>query len=89
MYLVDRIIPALQSYLISPALHANATSQSQLQGGIFVDLNPDKLNEVKDLLNTMMIQCKNNIALANDIKSLFSLMKEFSINAYSFCNAPH
>jgi L-ascorbate metabolism protein UlaG (beta-lactamase superfamily) len=43
-------VPLLESYLQSPQVHINASSNPQLRGGFFVNIEQDRSGQVRDLL---------------------------------------
>ena len=43
-------VPLMESYLQSPEVHINASSNPQLRGGFFVNVESDRAGEVRDLV---------------------------------------
>jgi L-ascorbate metabolism protein UlaG (beta-lactamase superfamily) len=46
-------VPLLESYLQSPQVHANASRNPELRGGLFVDIEESRREEIRDLLNSI------------------------------------
>ncbi|MDW6005413.1 MBL fold metallo-hydrolase [Vibrio mangrovi] len=55
-YLVQRQIPLLKSYIKMPKLHTMAARSPRLEGGNFVDLAPEYLDECCVLLDQLLAQ---------------------------------
>ncbi|RZP96965.1 MBL fold metallo-hydrolase [Vibrio vulnificus] len=55
-YLVQRQIPLLKSYLKMPKLHSAAARSAKLEGGNFVDLEQEHLDECRILLDGLLSQ---------------------------------
>ncbi len=71
-----RHLPIIDSYLLSPKLHAKAVQNSKMKGGPFMDFSEDRKDDIKLLkINTLSRQSQM-IDLANAIKEL----DEFLLN---------
>ncbi|WP_433149141.1 MBL fold metallo-hydrolase [Actinomadura nitritigenes] len=46
-------VPLLESYLQSPQVHINASRNPELRGGFFVNIDPSRVAEVRDLLTAI------------------------------------
>ncbi len=84
LILISRIIPALESFLKSPTLHQDAAAQKKLQGGIFVGLSHEDLDQAKKLLCKLKNDLLENHRLAHDIKNLYRQLKYFSLSGEQF-----
>jgi L-ascorbate metabolism protein UlaG (beta-lactamase superfamily) len=66
-------VPLLESYLQSPQVHINASSNPELRGGLFVNIEEARSGEVRDLLATIkrdraaMLDFATAIAEAEDL----------------------
>lgn len=67
--LVQRYIKTMESYIESPDIHAQAVKNPKLLGGPFIDLNGEKVEEVKELLDYTKVRCKKLIELEEALKS--------------------
>ena len=67
-HLSEYQIPALQSFVENPALHAQACRSPELAGGPFVNIEVERVEEVKALLGEMQIQMAHNIRMARDLR---------------------
>ena len=72
--LADRYIKIMQSYVQNPQIHAQAVKNPDLLGGPFIDLNGEKVVEVKKLLEETKENCKSMLELANDLKEFDKIL---------------
>ena len=66
--IIDRHLKIMESYIQNPEIHEQAVKNPKLLGGPFVDLNKEKVDEVKDLVTQTKINCSTLITLANAFK---------------------
>jgi L-ascorbate metabolism protein UlaG (beta-lactamase superfamily) len=69
MTLVDRYIKIMKSYIQSPQIHEQAMKSPELMGGPFIDLNGEKVDEVKTLLEKTQKEAKALVSFSADIKA--------------------
>jgi len=85
MNILGRHIPIMDSYLSSPAIHADAILNPKMKGGPFMDLGGVRLNEVDDLLQHTRENQIESIKLGKAIKDLDKLLvleaKGFSLES--------
>ena len=67
-YLSDRYLKIMQSYVQAPQIHAQAINNPELLGGPFIDLNGEKVDEIKKLIEDTQEQCKVLLGLSKSIK---------------------
>lgn len=67
--LSERFIKIMQSYIQSPQIHAQAMKNPELMGGPFIDLNGEKVSEVRTLMEKTQQEAKKILSLAEDIKT--------------------
>lgn len=68
--IVERHLKIMQSYVQNPQIHSQAVKDPKLLGGPFVDLDGQKINEIKDLINQTKKDCKQLISLSDAFKEL-------------------
>jgi len=73
--LSDRYIKIMQSYVQAPQIHAQAIKNPALLGGPFIDLNGEKVNEVKNLIEETKENCKELLELASSLKEFNRLLQ--------------
>jgi len=73
--LSDRYIKIMQSYVQAPQIHAQAIKNPDLLGGPFVDLNGEKVNEIKNLIEATKENCKELLELASSLKEFNKLLQ--------------
>ena len=59
--IVERHLKIMQSYVQNPKLHAQAVKDPRMLGGPFVDLEEEKVVEIKELIEETKKNCKNFI----------------------------
>ena len=67
-YLSDRYLKIMQSYVQAPQIHAQAINNPELLGGPFIDLNGEKVDEIKKLIEDTQEKCKVLLELSKSIK---------------------
>lgn len=60
-------VPLLESYLQSPQVHINASSNPALRGGFFVNIEAARTEEVRDLLNSIKRDRAEMLAFAGAV----------------------
>ncbi|MCI2286160.1 MBL fold metallo-hydrolase [Colwellia sp. MSW7] len=73
-YFVQRQIPLLKSYLKMPKLHSAGARSSKLEGGNFVDLAEEHIDECQVLLNELLSQ-QNTLNLSEALHDLNRLLQ--------------
>ncbi len=73
--IVERHLKIMQSYVQNPQIHSQAVKDPQLLGGPFVDLEGQKIDEVKELINKTKQDCEELIFLNNAFKDLDRTMQ--------------
>jgi L-ascorbate metabolism protein UlaG (beta-lactamase superfamily) len=74
--LSDRYLKIMQSYVNSPALHAAAVKNPAMRGGPFIDLNGERVAEVRELIEETQSRNSKLLAFARAIKQLNQLLAE-------------
>jgi L-ascorbate metabolism protein UlaG (beta-lactamase superfamily) len=74
--LLDRYLKIMQSYVNSPALHAAAIKNPAMRGGPFIDLDVDRVAEVRDLIRETESRNSSLLGFARAIKQLNQLLAE-------------
>lgn len=72
--LANRYIKIMQSYIQAPQVHAQAIKNPDLLGGPFIDLNGEKIEEIKKLLEETQKNCKELLELAGSLKEFDSIL---------------
>ena len=75
MNIVGRHLKIMNSYIQSPQIHAVAVKNPKMKGGPFIDLNGEKVEEVKQTRDNTLEQQKDMIELASAIKELDKMLK--------------
>jgi L-ascorbate metabolism protein UlaG (beta-lactamase superfamily) len=73
--IVERHLKIMQSYVQNPQIHSQAVKDPKLIGGPFIDLEGEKIEEIKDLINQTKKDCEELIALNNAIKELNQILQ--------------
>jgi L-ascorbate metabolism protein UlaG (beta-lactamase superfamily) len=63
-------VKVMKSFVMAPNIHAEAIKNPAMRGGLFLNLPPKRVGEVKDLLNRTLSAQAQMIELAGAIKSL-------------------
>ncbi|HEX8183547.1 MAG TPA: MBL fold metallo-hydrolase, partial [Blastocatellia bacterium] len=74
--LLDRYLKIMHSYVNSPALHAAAVKNPAMRGGPFIDLDADRVPEVRDLILETQSRNAKLLEFARAIKQLNQLLAE-------------
>src|ERR1700754_775034 len=74
--LVDRYLKIMQSYASSPALHAAAIKNPAMRGGPFIDLQGERVTEVRELIAEIQSRNASLLEFARAIKQLHRLLAE-------------
>jgi L-ascorbate metabolism protein UlaG (beta-lactamase superfamily) len=73
--IVERHLKIMQSYIQNPQIHAQAVKDPQLLGGPFVDLEGEKVEEIKNLISQTKKDCQDLIVLNNSLKELDRILQ--------------
>lgn len=73
--IVERHLKIMQSYIDNPELHALAVKDPKLIGGPFIDLDGQKVEEVKELIKVTLNDCEKLIELHNAYKEMDILLQ--------------
>jgi L-ascorbate metabolism protein UlaG (beta-lactamase superfamily) len=68
--IVERHLKIMQSYVQNPQIHAQAVKDPKLLGGPFIDLEGQKIDEIKELINQTKQDCDELISLNHSFKEL-------------------
>ena len=68
--IVERHLKIMQSYVQNPQAHCQAVKDPKLLGGPFVDLDGQKIEEIKELITQTKKDCEELILLNNSFKEL-------------------
>ncbi len=68
--IVERHLKIMQSYVQNPQIHCRAVQDPKLLGGPFIDLNGEKIDEIKELIIQTKQNCKELIELHDAFKEL-------------------
>jgi L-ascorbate metabolism protein UlaG (beta-lactamase superfamily) len=68
--IVERHLKIMNSYVQNPQIHAQAVKNPKLLGGPFIDLEGQKVNEIKELIIQTKKDCKVLISLDESFKML-------------------
>jgi L-ascorbate metabolism protein UlaG (beta-lactamase superfamily) len=74
--LKDRYLKIMQSYVNSPALHAAAIKNPAMRGGPFLDLQGERVAEVRELITEIETRNVKLLEFAQAIKQLNRLLNE-------------
>jgi L-ascorbate metabolism protein UlaG (beta-lactamase superfamily) len=74
MNIVGRHLAIIESYLMAPAIHANAVLNPKMKGGPFMDFGGGRIDEVTELENQSLEKQKKVIEFAKAIKALDKLL---------------
>jgi L-ascorbate metabolism protein UlaG (beta-lactamase superfamily) len=75
MNLLERHIKIMDSYIMEPAIHAEAAKNPKMLGGPFMDFSTNCSENIKELLKNTRIQCDNIIQFATAIKHIEKLLQ--------------
>lgn len=68
--IVERHLKIMHSYAQNPQIHAHAVKDPKLLGGPFIDLEGQKVDEIKELINQTKNDCAKLIELHDSFKEL-------------------
>ena len=68
--IVERHLKIMQSYVQNPQIHSQAVKDPKLLGGPFIDLDGQKVDEIKELINQTKKDCQQLILLNDAFKEL-------------------
>ncbi|MDB5146941.1 MAG: hypothetical protein JWQ57_961 [Mucilaginibacter sp.] len=74
MNIVGRHLAIIESYLMAPAIHANAVLNPKMKGGPFMDFGGVRIDEVTELEKQSLEKQKKVIEFAKAIKTLDKLL---------------
>lgn len=74
MNIVGRHLAIIESYLMAPAIHANAVLNPKMKGGPFMDFGGGRIEEVTELQEQSFEKQKQVIEFAKAIKTLDKLL---------------
>ena len=72
--IVGRHLKIMQSYVQNPKIHAQAVEDPKMLGGPFIDLEGEKVNEIKDLIEDTKKNCQALIALCDALRELDKML---------------
>ncbi|MFI5822805.1 MBL fold metallo-hydrolase [Streptomyces rishiriensis] len=75
MNLANLQIPMLDSYLQQPDVHVAAVANPRMKGGFFVNVDPSRLEEVRDLRDRILREERPLIELAEATKQAENLLR--------------
>ncbi|OJW54634.1 MAG: hypothetical protein BGO67_05235 [Alphaproteobacteria bacterium 41-28] len=73
--IVERHLKIMQSYIQNPQIHARAVKDPKLLGGPFIDLDGQKVDEIKELLEHTKQSCKELLTLHDAFKEIDRLIQ--------------
>ncbi|MEI6187804.1 MAG: MBL fold metallo-hydrolase [Alphaproteobacteria bacterium] len=73
--IVERHLKIMQSYVQNPQIHAQAIKDPRLLGGPFIDLDGQKVDEIKELITQTKKECEKLIELNNSFKELDKILQ--------------
>ncbi|GGA93546.1 hypothetical protein GCM10011511_16030 [Puia dinghuensis] len=76
MNLVNRHLKIMESYVNAPSIHAASVKNANMKGGPFIDLDGQKVDEIKQLIAYTRKQQSHMIDLTKSIYQLEKLLKE-------------
>ena len=78
MNIVGRHLKIMNSYLLAPKIHAAAVKNPKMRGGPFIDYDGGCVEEIRSLRDSTLEKQKKLIDLANDIKELDLMLKNYA-----------
>ena len=75
MNIIGRHLKIMDSYIQDPQIHAEVVKNPLMRGGPFMDLNGEKLEEVKQLRALTLSNQQDMIELADSIKALDRMLQ--------------
>ena len=74
--IAERHLRIMQSYISAPLSHVSAVKNPKLQGGPFVDLGRNRVEEVRGLLDRTLCERRHLLGLSQAISELDALLRE-------------
>ena len=74
MNIVERHLLIMESFLLSPNMHAEAIRNPKMRGGPFMDLKEDRINDIKILKEKTLTSRADMIEFAKAVKDLDRLL---------------
>ncbi len=74
--IAERHVRIMRSYVNAPSSHASAVKNPKLQGGPFVDLGRNRVEEVQSLLSRTLTERTHLLALSQAITDLDTMLRE-------------
>ena len=71
----ERHLKIMQSYVQNPQIHAQAVKDPKLLGGPFIDLEGQKVSEIKELIDQTKKNCETLISINNALKELDNILQ--------------
>src|ERR1700753_2034871 len=72
----ERFLPIMKSYVASPALHVAACKNPAMKGGPFIDLQGERIEEIRSLIARTSERCSQLIEFARALKALSSMLTQ-------------
>jgi L-ascorbate metabolism protein UlaG (beta-lactamase superfamily) len=72
--IAERFLPIMKSYVASPALHVAACNNPAMKGGPFIDLQGERVEEIRALIAQTSDRCARLIEFARALKSLANML---------------
>jgi L-ascorbate metabolism protein UlaG (beta-lactamase superfamily) len=82
MNILERHIKIMESYIMAPAIHAQAVKNPKMRGGPFMDFKKDRSDDIRTLLKETTVRQDNLIQFAMAIKDLDKML-ESEASGYS------
>jgi len=73
--IVERHLKIMQSFIENPQIHMEAVKNPKLLGGPFIDLEIERVEEVKDFIKTTKKECETLINLNSHIKEFDQMLQ--------------
>lgn len=73
--IVERHLKIMQSYVQNPQIHSQAVQDPNLLGGPFIDLDGQKIDEIKDIISQTKKDCEQLIFLNDAFKELDKILQ--------------
>ena len=74
MYVANWHIKVMQSFVAAPKIHMSALKNPKMQGGLFINYDQSRVNEIKDLLEKTTKEQAHILELAKAIKTLDNIL---------------
>src|SRR5512143_3391258 len=73
---VERHLKMMTSFVSSPAMHVSALKNPAMRGGPFIDLEPKRVPDVKQLIETTQTRCAHLVKFAKAMTELSRMLQE-------------